>query len=245
MTPAGGNRKTRGIVVSIGIDAYCENYEELFVLNPKLPKSSTITGSEKISSIAFASTYMDCYEGEYDHFFEYLEYEHDLDDILFGPLSKKDKLRVAPAKAVKYFKQLLGILRELKAKSASEPPREAKSSSKPDAENWLLGLLGLEPAEIPFVYSFVDSADGSMYVETSHQSLRLQAGYDHCVLIDESVKKSKATDLRRKPATELGGRKFGIVRTSIHDFASDDFLAMLKVAETADHYDRKFVLEAH
>jgi hypothetical protein len=104
----------------------------------------------------------------------------------------------------------------------------------------LLSLLRQREGEMPPVYSF-SSQKGELFSETiAGESLRVQAGFDHCVLIDDKTDKVK--DLRRQTFVDTPVGRLQILQEPVVDYCGSDVEDFLRVAKTSERYSRSFVL---
>jgi hypothetical protein len=197
--------------MSVVLDAYCENFEELLEEHPELSEEDVSAGSQQIIDLTFG-TLRNEYEDSDSNLFDFLEAHFQLENTLFKDLVEDDegRVEVSGALAVNYLSSLLKILKE-------------------------------HESRIPSIFWFEIEKEGSFVESDVSNNLRLQAGYDYCVLINDE--EESATDLRDENFIEIDNKKISINRQSVFEFSSSDFQGLLKVAQTAMRFNRQFILE--
>jgi hypothetical protein len=117
------------------------------------------------------------------------------------------------------------------------------SASALEAASYLgkmLEIISEHDEEIPPLY-YVEEPSGRMFREIRIGDLRVQAGWNHCVLIDDN--EEQAEDLRNRSTLPSPEGSVLIGRIRISDLCGEDFRRMLDIARTSQEYNRKFLLE--
>ncbi len=100
--------------MSLILETYCEDYEDLFEEIPSLRKNQVMAGSDTIYLLLFPHEFSDYYGDDLPNFVEYLEEQFGLKDPIFTNLKEEDETAVAAEDAILYLSRVLEILKEHK-----------------------------------------------------------------------------------------------------------------------------------
>jgi len=100
--------KKRKKIMSQVIEFFCEDFEDVLDEDISMEKKQLFFGSDNLTALIYPGIYNEHYEDL--NFFEYLEEEFSIHDILFSNIIDEELATISADQAVGYFEKIINLL---------------------------------------------------------------------------------------------------------------------------------------